>query len=122
MTTLKPHMRGRTFRRKFRLSSPWTGGTFDEIKFTLRREAPSLDVPDDSNAVAQVTMTGGAIVFDPEDNAAGTVIIAAAKQRGWPTGVLRWELTGRIDSNPDYQAYPIDSGEIRIIGDLTRAP
>lgn len=114
--TLGPHMRGRTFRRKFTLSGEWTADRFDELKFTVRRRAPSLHIPDDSDAIAQVSLTGGGIVF--EDPTSGTVRIAPSATRFWPAGLLHWELTGRSAED----VYTVAHGTIEVEPDITRAP
>lgn len=121
MTELAPHVRGRTFRREFRLSGDAVGSDFDEIKFTVRQRLPDLTVADDASAAAQVAMTNGDITFDPSDEALGTIVIAAEATTAWKLGLHHWELTGRIDSDP-VETIPLDKGVIFVEGDVTRVP
>jgi hypothetical protein len=85
------------------------------VKFTLRPEIPASGIGDDQDAIAQATVSGGEITFVDD---VGTIVIAPRRQRGWPTGLLYWDLTGVISST---EIHTIDSGTIEIVGAVTKS-
>lgn len=117
-TNLGKHKRGDTFTRVFTLTSPWTNSSFTEIWFTLRSTVPTSTVTDDTDAVGQVTKTGGGITFDV-GGTVGTVKIAATATNSWPVSNLYWDLQGHVPGSPD-EIYTIDDGRLQITADVTR--
>ena len=115
-TILEPHVRGRTLKRLTTLAEPWLGTSFPGgIKFTLRTEITQSGIGDDRDAVAQATAAGGEITSVGN---VVTVELAPRRSRGWPLGVLYWDLVGIVNAD---EIHTIDSGTIEIVGAVTKA-
>ena len=118
MTTLESQRRGDTFERSFTLGNGWTGASFTGgVKFTLRTKIPPSSTVTDADAVDQASIAGGEITIVDDE---GTIVIPAERTTTWPVAVLLWDLQGVISGDPDV-VRTIDSGSIRITGDVTRS-
>jgi hypothetical protein len=116
-TELEPHVRGDFFQYSFALGNDWLGVYFDDVKFTLRRKAPSSFRRSDNDTVDQASVDSGEITFDVDENENGTIEIISKRTRTWPTGLLYWDLQGSVGP----RVYTIDRGTIKILFDVTRS-
>lgn len=116
-TRLPEFTRGDTFSYEFTLSSGWSGATFSQVKFTIRRAIPASSVTTDAGAAGQVTKTGGGITFTGGDPDVGTVVIAPSVTNTWEATRHEWDLQGTTAGGT---VYTIDQGEIEVVGDVTR--
>lgn len=117
MTTLAELHRGDPLIVPLTLEAGFEAEDFDELWFTVRRRPPPTSTVTDADALAQVTLTGGGIVFSSAT--AGTITILSAVTTTWPTGRLYWDLQARkVD---DGEPYTLDSGVLPIVADITRS-
>ena len=120
MTTFSAY-RGDDFDEPFALDNGWLSTNFDEFWFTVRSAIPASSVLDDTDAavLAQVRFTGASpgITFDV-DNITGHVHIDKDVTRTWPATRLFWDLQGRLTTG---KVKTLNSGEIRVKGDVTRS-
>jgi hypothetical protein len=119
-TQLPDHYRGDVFEYSFTLGGGWTGSDFtDSLKFTLRESVPASTVTDDTDALAQASVSGGEITFDGSDTI-GTITLPSSDTNTWPASKLYWDLQGVVSGSPD-TAYTLDEGTILILSDITRS-
>jgi hypothetical protein len=115
---LKALERGDTLARPFALENDWVVADFTGgIWFTVRAQPPALNELDDANAIGQVSVAGGGIVFSTTTE--GVVTIAASVTNGWEPGNKYWDLQGVI-TGPPQRVYTLARGRIAIVGDITR--
>lgn len=111
------HRRGDSFELEFDLSEGWVDSHFTGgVVFTLRDGEPGSSVVSDDDALAQVSVAGGGIVFTTTTH--GVITIPGDDTKTWPAKRLRWDVEARITTGA--KVHTIASGTLRILADITR--
>lgn len=108
------HYRGDQFDLTCTLSGvTWT--LIAEAWFTVRKRAPLVSVTDDTDAVKQVTKTGGEITSPADDQL--RIVIPGADTSAWD-GTLAYDLQIRTNAGA---VYTLVYGSLTVVKDVTRS-
>lgn len=106
------HTRGDTFSQRISLTNT-ISSSFDEVWFTVRSTAPSVDDTDDTDALDSGTLTGGEIVQTGQYEWTITI-----ENPNWTVGRLLYDVQVRSGSG---QIFTLTRGTIRVYNDVTRS-
>lgn len=119
MQILPPLARGDTLiTPPFTLINGWVASNFTGgIWFTVRDKPAAADDVTDADAIGQVSVAGGGIVFSSTTE--GVATIAASVTTAWSLGNKYWDLQGVI-TGPPQRVHTLASGRIFVGSDVTR--